>query len=107
SLALATAPAAGSGRRRARLPHGVGVDMLASPLVAPEKFALGGGWRTVVRGRRADVSPVFLTTDRILELAHPLPERTPHLREALRAEHEQRDNQDDDHPSHTRPRITA
>jgi catechol 2,3-dioxygenase-like lactoylglutathione lyase family enzyme len=75
--------------------------MLASRLVAAEKFALGGGWRTVVRGRRADVSPVFLTTDRILELAHPLPERTPHLREALRAEHEQRDDQDDDHPCDT------
>ena len=48
--------------RRQRAPD-VAVDMLDSRLVAAQKIALGGGWRTVVRGRRPDVSPVFLTTD--------------------------------------------
>src|SRR6185436_8592833 len=37
-----------------------------------------------------------LARDRVLELAHPAPQRAAHLREALRSEDEERDEQEDE-----------
>src|SRR6185437_15883744 len=53
------------------------------------------GRLAVVCRRRRNLGLVVLAADRVLELAHAAPERAAHLREPLRAEHEQRDDQDD------------
>src|SRR5262245_19417744 len=63
-------------------------------------MVLASGW-LVVGGRRRDLSRVVLAADRVLELAHALAERPPHLGEPLGAEHEQGDDQDYDKTSDT------
>src|SRR5205085_3468199 len=80
-----------------------------------EAGAAGRAWSLVRRGRavvlagrrrdgrvrrrarklHAAFCVVVRTTERVLELAHPLAERAAHLRQPLRAEHEQDDDQQD------------
>src|SRR6266516_2209762 len=57
-------------------------------------LALGGSWRhDLLIGRRELMrlyaGRLVLAADRVLELAHAPAERAPHLGQALRAEHEQ------------------
>src|SRR6478735_690280 len=53
-------------------------------------------WLVRGAGRQLGLLVVVRAGDRILELAHALAERAPDLRQALRPEHEQRDDQDHD-----------
>src|SRR3954465_1894859 len=60
----------------------------------PERLLrLGGGLDGVGLGDRVGA---VVAAERLLELAHPLPEGAPDLGQLLRAEHDQRDGQDDD-----------
>src|SRR4051794_2513540 len=62
-------------------------------------MCLGGrGGRRLVAGGARQLGLLVVTGDRVLELAHPAPERAADLGQSLGPEHEQRDDQDDDEP---------
>src|SRR5262245_19057036 len=74
---------------------------------SPWRRRRGSTLMALLRGRRRGLVPgarrqlgllVVAAADRVLELAHALAERAPDLGEALRPEHEQRDDENHDEP---------